>query len=76
MMTNIMSFGPNPGVRNSATNMRNMMEKINVESEPKKKTAFSQESEAMKKSASMMNILPSEPSLGVGNLATNGSNTM
>jgi hypothetical protein len=47
-----------------------MIEKISIESESKKKTGLTLESESKK------NILLSGPSPGVGNSATNGRNTM
>jgi len=70
MMMNILPSGPSPGGGNSATNGRNMIEKISIESESKKKTGLTLESESKK------NILLSGPSPGVGNSATNGRNTM
>ena len=53
------------------------MEKISIESESMKKTELTQEeSDSKRKSAMIMNILPSVPSPGVGNSATNVGNTM
>jgi hypothetical protein len=58
MMMNILPSGPSPGVGNSATNGRNMMEKMSKEDE-----------EGM--GIQTFNRLPSGPSPGVGHSYTN-----
>ena len=62
MIMNMLPSGSSLGVGHSTTDGRNILEKINIGSESKKKTTFTQKSEPKNKSAMMMNILPYGPS--------------